>query len=138
MLAQARRTVEANHWTNIELVCADASQYEFPSKVNAVLSTFALILVPDPGRLVSRAREALCEDGRLVVLDMAWPRFIPLWFRHVLFFLRSYGVTKDTLLKRPWLDVQKAMQAFDKTTQKNYWFGFFYLVSGARQQDQHH
>ena len=48
MLTQARHTAEANHWANVQLVCADASQFEFPPRVNAVLSTYTLTLVPDP------------------------------------------------------------------------------------------
>lgn len=84
MLAQARQTAEASQWANVQLVCADASQFKFPPRVDSVLSTYALTLVPGPGRVVSNAIEALTPGGRLVVLDMAWPRYCPLWWRHVL------------------------------------------------------
>src|SRR3972149_3511521 len=110
MLAQARHTAEANQWANVQLVCADASQFEFPPRVNAVLSTYTLTLVPDPERVVSNATVALTPGGRLVVLDMAWPRPCPPWWRHVLFFLRSYGVTAGVLRRRPWEKGQKAME----------------------------
>jgi len=132
MLVQARSTAEANQWINIQLLCADASQFEFPPGVNGVLSTYALTLIPECGRVVSRARDALVSGGRLVVLDMAWPRYCPLWWRHVLFFLRSYGVTADVLSRRPWETVQGAMEdRFINIVRRKFWFGFFYLASGV-------
>ena len=72
MLAQARYNAEANQWANIQLLCADASHFEFPPSVNAILSTYALTLIPDCRRVVSRACNAMASRGRLVVLDMAW------------------------------------------------------------------
>jgi demethylmenaquinone methyltransferase/2-methoxy-6-polyprenyl-1,4-benzoquinol methylase len=132
MLAQARHTAETNQWTNIQLVCADASLFEFPLHVDAVLSTYALTLIPDCGRIVSRACDALTPGGRLVVLDMAWPRYCPLWWRHVLFFLRSYGVIADVLRRRPWEIVTREMEErLVKVTLRKFWFDFFYLSSGA-------
>lgn len=132
MLTQARHAAEANQWTNVQLVHADASQFEFPPRVNAVLSTYTLTLVPSPGRVVCNATGTLTPGGRLVVLDMAWPRYCPLWWRHVLFFLRSYGVTAEVLRRRPWEAVQKAMEErLRDVSRRQFWFGFFYLASGA-------
>lgn len=133
MLTEARTTADANHWENVSLVCTDACQYEFPAGVNAVLSTYALILVPDPALVVSNAVKALSPDGRLVVLDMAWPKWCPLWWRHVLFFLKSYGVTKTILQRKPWEIVQKTMKAqLGSVEKRGFWFGFFYLASGMK------
>ena len=117
MLTQARQVVAANQWANVQLVCADAAQFEFPSHVDAVLSTYALTLVPDCGLIVSNACEALAPGGRIAVLDMAWPRYCPLWWRHALFFLRSYGVTVEVLRRRPWEVVQTSMMEFSRTSQ---------------------
>jgi demethylmenaquinone methyltransferase/2-methoxy-6-polyprenyl-1,4-benzoquinol methylase len=74
MTAQARQAVAANQWANVQLVCGDAAQFEFPSHVYAILSTYTLTLVPDCGLLVSNACEALVHGGRLAVLDLAWPQ----------------------------------------------------------------
>lgn len=131
MLAQARQVVAANQWGNVELVCADAAEFEFPSHVDAVLSTYTLTLVPDRGRVISNACEALAPGGRIVILDMAWPRYCPLWWRHVLFFLRSYGVTVEVLRRRPWEVVQTLMkELFQDVSVRRFWFGFFYLACG--------
>jgi len=132
MLTEARQRAAANQWDNVQLVCVDADQFEFPESVDAVLSTYAMILIPDCGHVVINACESLSPRGRLVVLDMAWPRYCPLWWRHILFFLRSYGVTVDVLRHRPWELVQKAMEEnLTDITRKSYWFGFFYLCYGA-------
>lgn len=132
MLDQARQTVASNKWTNFQLVCSDAVQFQFPSKVNAVVSAYTLTLVPDCKQVISNAYKSLSPGGRLVILDMAWPGYFPLWFRHVLFFLRSYGVTLDVLRRRSWEAVQLSMkELFHDYSQKRFWFGFFYLTSGT-------
>lgn len=132
MLDQARQIIALNKWTNIQLICADAAQFMFPPKVNAIVSTYTLTLVPDCERVISNAYKSLSPGGRLVILDMAWPTYIPLWFRHILFFLRSYGVTLEVLRRRPWKIVQSSMKdLFQDYTHKQFWFGFFYLASGT-------
>ncbi|OGO33442.1 MAG: hypothetical protein A2Z16_01025 [Chloroflexi bacterium RBG_16_54_18] len=132
MLEQARQAIAANKWANVQLVCADAAQIEFPSKVDAFVSAYTLTLVPDCRRVISNAFASLTPGGRLVVLDMAWPKYCPLWWRHVLFFLRSYGVTVDILRRRPWEIVQRSMkEQFQDFPQRQFWFGFFYLACGT-------
>ena len=132
MLDQARQTIAANRWTNIQLVCADAAQFEFPSKVNAIISAYTLTLVPDCERVIANAYAALVPSGRLAVLDMSWPQYCPLWWRHVLFFLHAYGVTVDVLRRQPWKIVQRSMkERFHDYFQKQFWFGFFYLACGT-------
>ncbi len=131
MLTEARSTANTNHWENVTLVCADACQYKFPAGVDAILSTYALTLVPDPALVVTHAVKALEPGGRLVILDMAWPKYCPLWWRYVLFFLKSYGVTKEILQRRPWAAVQQAMEdQLVEVEKRGFWFGFFYLAAG--------
>ncbi len=100
--------------------------------MDAVLSTYSLILIPDCQFVVSNACKALIPGGRFVVLDMAWPQYCPIWWRHVLFFLRSYGVTDNVIRRRPWEMVQKSMEELlQDFSKKQLWFGFFYLASGV-------
>jgi demethylmenaquinone methyltransferase/2-methoxy-6-polyprenyl-1,4-benzoquinol methylase len=137
MLDQARGRVSRNGWKNVELVCGDAAQFAFPQGVDGVLSTFALILVPECGQVVRNACQALGPGGRLVALDMAWPASWPGWFRHVLFFLRSYGVTDEVLRRRPWETIWKTMQeSLVDTTRKSFFMGGFYLAAGTRTTNQ--
>lgn len=132
MLAEAQQTADANGWDNLQLVCADAAQFDYPTNADAALSTYALILIPACGQVVARACGALKPGGRFAVLDMAWPPAFPLWFRHVLFFLKTYGVDKTVLQRRPWETVQTAMaEQLSEITLKKYWFQFFYIISGT-------
>ncbi len=137
MLEQARGRVAGSGWHNVELVCGDAAQFDFPRGVAGVLSTFALILVPECGQVVRNACQALVPGGRLVVLDMAWPAAWPGWFRHLLFFLRSYGVTDEVLRRRPWETIWKAVEeSLVDTTRKVFFMGGFYLAAGTRGTNQ--
>ena len=131
MLNQAQQTITTNNWDNIQLTCADATQFTFPDQVDAVVSAYTLILVPDCERIISNAHAALSPGGRFAVLDMAWPAYCPLWWRHVLFFLRSYGVTSEVLQRRSWESIQQSMKSlFQDFYMRRFWFGFFYLACG--------
>jgi len=137
MLAQAQQAITANQWTNVQLVCADAAQFEFPSRVDAIVSAYTLTLVPDCGKVISNAFAALTPGGRLVVLDMAWPQYCPLWWRNVLFFLRTYGVTAEVLRCRPWEIVQRSTKELCQDySQRQFWFGFFYLACGTARSNE--
>jgi hypothetical protein len=50
------------------LVQADALVFEFPAGVDAILSTYALSLVPECAELIDRGAAALSPGGRWAVL----------------------------------------------------------------------
>ena len=133
MLEKARQYAVEQGWGNVELVCVDAAQYAFPIRVDSILSTYALILIPECGRVIANGCIALVPGGRFVVLDMAWPANLSLNWRHVLFLLRSYGVTLETLQRRPWQTVWNNMQdRLEDFSMKKLWMGFMYLASGSK------
>ena len=63
MLAQAQHRIETKGWSNISLVQADAAEFEFPTEVDAILSTYALSQVPECGDVI--AHGAACAAVRL-------------------------------------------------------------------------
>jgi ubiquinone/menaquinone biosynthesis C-methylase UbiE len=135
MLDQARQRVAAHGWKNVELVQCDATQYQFPIQVDGIISTFALTFVPNCERVIQHGCRALAPERRWVVLDMAWPARWPLWWRHLLFFLRlpSYGITSDVVLRRPWQTIWSTMERhLVNVARKQFWMGFFYLDSGEQ------
>ena len=135
MLDQARRRIAEQGWKNVDLVQCDAALYQFPSQVNGILSTFALTFIPECERVIENGCQALAPGGRWVVLDMAWPTGWPLWWRHLLFFLRlpSYGITGDVIKRRSWQTVWKTMQQhLVNGVHKPFWMGFFYLAAGQQ------
>ncbi len=135
MLEQARRRVAKAGWKNVELVQADAASYAFPSQVNGMLATFALTFIPQAKLVIQNGSRALAPFGRWVVLDMAWPRAWPLWFHHLLFFLRlsHYGITEEVVRRRPWQTVWSTMrQSLIEVERQPFWMGFFYLAWGKQ------
>jgi SAM-dependent methyltransferase len=112
MLDQARQRVAQHGWKNVTLVQGDAAQYEFPALLDGILSTFALTFVPDCARVIQNGARALKPGRRWVVLDMAWSARVawPLWMRHLLFILPSYGITADVIQRHPWQTTWGAME----------------------------
>ena len=138
MLDQARQRVVEHGWNNVELAQSDAAQYEFPAQLDGVLSTFALTFVPDCGRVIENGARALKPGRRWVVLDMAWPSGWPLWLRHLLFILPSYGITADVIQRHPWQTIWRTIeQNLVEVTHQKFWLGFFYLTSGRKSPHLH-
>ena len=136
MLEQAHQNTIENGLQNVELVCSDAALYQFPADLDGILSTFALILVPDCGRVVFNGCQALRPGGHFSILDMCWPAGWSFNWRHLFFFLRSYGVTLETLQRRPWQTIWRTMEEnLLEVARKRFWFGMMYQISGERQPD---
>jgi demethylmenaquinone methyltransferase/2-methoxy-6-polyprenyl-1,4-benzoquinol methylase len=135
MLEQARHRVADAGWQNVALVQADAATYEFPTEVSGIISAFALTLIAQAKLVIQHGCQALAPGRRWVVLDMAWPHALPLWFHHLLFFLRlsHYGITGEVLSCRPWQTVWNTMrQELTEAERQSFWLGFFYLAWGKR------
>src|ERR1700723_2120353 len=67
MLAHAQHRIEANGWSNVSLVQADAAGFDFPAEVDAILSTYALTQVPECAEVIAHGTAALSARGRLAV-----------------------------------------------------------------------
>ena len=78
MLAQAQDRIERNGWRNISLVHADAADFNFPTEVDAILSTYALTQIPECAEVIARGA-APSRGGRRVVLDLKVPDNTPGW-----------------------------------------------------------
>ena len=128
MLRQAKRRVEREGWNNVELVQHDVATFEFPGKVDRVLSTFALMIVPEYDRVIARARDALSPGGKLVLLDLKRPeQSSDLLVRIAAMTVRPFGVTFDLASRHPWESVERY---FEDCRLEDLYFGFTYIVSG--------
>jgi len=137
MLEQARLRVAKEGWENVELVQADAVQYQFPTQVDGILSTFALSFVPQAKLVIQNGCRALAPGRHWVVLDMAWPAALPMWLYPLLFFLRlsSSGISGEVIRRRPWQTVWSTMQqSLVEVERQPFWMGFFYLAWGTQPQ----
>lgn len=137
MLAQARRRVEERGWSNVSLVQADALEFDFPTGVDAILSTYALSLVPECAEVIAHGAAALSRGGRWVVLDLKVPANAPRWLARVgLAAVRPFGATEEWMSRRPWEAIRAAMQAgLTDLSWTELFFGIAYLAAGAREPD---
>jgi ubiquinone/menaquinone biosynthesis C-methylase UbiE len=111
MLAQARRRIEHNNWSNVSLVQADAADYTFPAELDAILSTYALSHLPECGAVIARGAEALAPGGRWVVLDLKAPDNVPRLLAQLGLALgRPFGSIDEWHARRPWEELRAAMQ----------------------------
>jgi demethylmenaquinone methyltransferase/2-methoxy-6-polyprenyl-1,4-benzoquinol methylase len=134
MLAQAQHRIETNGWSNISLVQADAADFDFPTQVDAVLSTYALTQVPECGKVIAHGAAALSGGGRWVVLDLKVPDSAPRWLAQVgIALVRPFGSIDEWIARRPWEAIREAMQdALADLSWTELCFGTTFLAAGSQ------
>jgi ubiquinone/menaquinone biosynthesis C-methylase UbiE len=134
MLTQAERRKEANGWSNISLVQADAAAFDFPTEADAILSTYALTQVPECGDVIAHGAAALSHGGRFAVLDLKAPDNAPRWLAQLgIALVRPFGSIDEWIMRRPWETIRAAMN--DTLTDLSWtelFFGTAFLASGSR------
>jgi ubiquinone/menaquinone biosynthesis C-methylase UbiE len=103
MLARAQDRIEANGWSNISLVQSDAVDFDFPTEVDAILSTYALSQVPECAEVIAHGTAALSGGGRWVVLDLKVPDNTPGWLTQLgTATVRPFASIDEWTMCRPW------------------------------------
>ena len=134
MLAQARQRVADNGWENVELVHADARDYRFPAGVNAIISTYALSLIPESDQILERAASALAPGGRLALLELQLPENWPAWLVTIgLWLVKPFSVTDEWMARRPWHTIRQTMrEQFVDVSVAEMYFGVTYVIAGQK------
>ena len=134
MLAQAEHRIRANGWSNIRLVQADAAAFDFPTEVDAILSTYALTQVPECADVIARGAAALSYGGRLAVLDLKAPDNAPRWLAQFgIALARPFGSIDDWIMRRPWERIGAAMHdTLADLSWTELFFGTAFLAAGSR------
>jgi len=128
MLEQARRRVERAGWRNVELVHSDAAAFAWPPRVDGVLSTYALTLVPTLDDVIRRAAAALGPGKRMVVVDLKAPEEWPRWvLGAVVALVRPFGVTLDLAERHPWESMRRH---FTSVEVREHYLGTTYVAIG--------
>jgi ubiquinone/menaquinone biosynthesis C-methylase UbiE len=134
MLAQAQQRIETNGWSNVSLVQSDAAEFDFPTEVDAIVSTYALSHVPECGGVIAHGAEALSRGGRWVVLDLKAPDDAPRWLAQLgIALARRFGSIDEWIARRPWDALRAAMQ--DELVDLSWTelcFGTAFLAAGSR------
>lgn len=130
MLEQARRRVEKNHWENVELVQSDVSEFDFPTPVNGVITTFALSLVPNYDKVIENAYNALAPGGRFVDMASKTPRGMLRFLKPLVFpFLRPFGDPEKYMDVRTWESIKKH---FGEAEFEEFFGGAAYVTRGEK------
>jgi ubiquinone/menaquinone biosynthesis C-methylase UbiE len=134
MLARAQHRIVTSGWSNVSLVQSDAADFDFPSEVNAILSTYALSQVPRCAEVIARGAGALSAGGRLVVLDLKIPDTTPRWLTQLgIGTAGRFGDLEEWITRRPWEAIRTAMQ--EELTDLSWTelcFGTAFLAAGSR------
>ena len=134
MLAQARQRIEAEGWSNVSLVQADAAAFEFPSEVDAILSTYALTQVPECREVIAHGAAALSAGGRWAVLDLKVPDNAPRRLAQLgIAAVRPFASIEEWTARRPWEAIRAAMETeLTEATWTELCFGTAFLAAGSR------
>jgi len=134
MLARAQDRIETNGWSNISLVQADAAAFDFPTGVDAILSTYALSQVPECAAVIAHGAAALSGGGRWVVLDLKVPGNTPGWLAQLgTAIVRPFASIDEWIMRRPWDAIRAAMQEeLADLSWTELFLGTAFLAAGSR------
>jgi ubiquinone/menaquinone biosynthesis C-methylase UbiE len=134
MLARAQDRIAKNGWSNVSLVQADAAAFDFPTEVDAILSTYALTQVPECADVIASGAAALSEGGRWVVLDVKLPASAPRWLARLgTAIVRPFASIDEWIARSPWEVIRAAMQEeLADLSWHELLFGTAFLAAGSR------
>jgi ubiquinone/menaquinone biosynthesis C-methylase UbiE len=129
MLLRARRRAHGRGWRNITLVESDAAAIPIADdSVDAVISSYGMVIVPDYRRAIAEAVRVLRPGGRLVLLEPQ--RGAALWAKAatplVALSGRFGGVDLD---RRPWRELAAHL---DGVQRHEYAGGIICVASGMK------
>jgi ubiquinone/menaquinone biosynthesis C-methylase UbiE len=133
MLARAQDRIEANGWSNVSLVQADAAAFDFPAEVDAILSTYALTQVPECAEVIAHGAAALSAGGHWAVLDLKVPAGVPGWLAQFgTATVRPFASIDEWIMRRPWEAIRAAMrEELADLSWTELFFGTAFLAAGS-------
>jgi demethylmenaquinone methyltransferase/2-methoxy-6-polyprenyl-1,4-benzoquinol methylase len=127
MLAEARKLIERNGWSNVQLLQQDATQLEVDRDVDGVLFSLSYSAMPEPRPALARAWERLRPSSRVVVLDMGLTQGGPYRLLAPIARLLVKYAPGDAY-SNPWSDLAQ----YGPVETKRFLFGFFYVSAVAK------
>jgi len=127
MLAEARKLIERNGWSNVELLRQDATRLEVDRDVDGVLFSLSYSAMPEPRSALARAWERLRPSSRVVVLDMGLTQGgLYRLLAPVARLLVKYA--PGDAYSDPWRD----LASYGPVETKRFLLGFFYVSAVAK------
>jgi trans-aconitate methyltransferase len=126
MLAKAQARVDANHWRNVDLVCAPAATARMALKADAALFHFTHDVLREP-KAIANVLSHLKPGARVVASGLQWA---PPWLMPTNVFVlmaAMYSVTSLEGLSQPWDLLAARLQNVQVDTAL---MGGIYIASG--------
>jgi ubiquinone/menaquinone biosynthesis C-methylase UbiE len=129
MLAEARKLVEREGWSNVQLLRQDAAQLQVDSDVDGVLFSLSYSALPEPRPALARAWERLRPSGRAAVMDMGLTegRFARLLAPIAPLLLK---LTPGDPYSDPWSD----LAAYGSVQTERFLLGLYYVSFVVKEQ----
>lgn len=129
MLRRARARAADLRGVDVQLRRGDVRDLEWPERVDGVLATYALEMVPEHDRVVATAAAALAPgQGRLATMGLCAPQGWPDWLVRLGVLLTSpFGVSTAYTDVRPWESVRRHL---DEVVHERRLAGALYLSVG--------
>ena len=134
MLERAHERVARHGWENVTLIQGDATNYKNSSLVDAVISTYALSIFPDPKSVLKNIVDTLLPKGHLALLELQIPSIWPSWFASfAVALMKPFALTDEWVDQRPWETIQQTIKKLltDVEVEGRY-FGLTYIISGEK------
>lgn len=128
MLAEARKLIERNGWSNVELLQQDATQLEVDRDVDGVLFSLSYSAMPEPRPALARAWELLRPSSRVVVMDMGLQGGPYRLLDPIARLLVKYA--PGDAYSDPWSELAK----YGRVETTRFLFGFFYVSSVTKRE----
>jgi len=141
-LAVARQRIASAGWDNVHCCRADATAPPVATQVDAILATFVVGMLPDPGGTVADWLDCLAPDGRLALMDAAptdhtlvRPLNLPFGL-----FVWATAPGEHSLRRRPSRDLERKVRAARRSlegagedvTTREFGLGFLRVTAGSR------
>ncbi|MFH8611465.1 class I SAM-dependent methyltransferase [Streptomyces sp. NPDC018029] len=122
MLEQAEDRVRRAGLSQVSLVQADLTTYEYPENVRGITACFSLTLISEYAKVIERGYEALAPGGRWVVLDYRLPRWWPERLIPALGpMIAPFGGDTSMVLRHPWEPIQEGAARHRVLTRYGGW-----------------
>jgi ubiquinone/menaquinone biosynthesis C-methylase UbiE len=130
MLAEARKLIERNGWSNVELLQGDAAQFDVDRDLDGVLFSLSYSVLPEPRPALARAWERLRPSSRVVVMDLGLPDN---WLGRA---LGPIAWLLDRLAPGdPYSDPWSDLSTYGSIKTKHFLLGLYYISLVAKRLD---
>lgn len=132
---QAWQRVRAEGWSNVELIQSKSVSFQYPTKVDGIISTFVVPLLYQWERISQNGCNALAPGKRWVVLDLKSPanEFSQVPSPLIFLFDRFLRKTTDREDRNAWVPISSYLQ---NTLLSKLYTGFVYVAPEKRRLDE--